>query len=156
MLPNSIYPTSLTANLGRSTRFLGGAKYASADFRSSTYWSLRDKLDVPKERFISYPGCSRDGDPCLTVAWAGLDHLQQAKALAAHYGNLQSDGAGQPKLLLVLAGLNELLPWLKQWHNQLDPEFGLKMGDYYEEYVREEAKRFGKSPTYLQQIATMP
>ena len=128
-------------------------KYASADFRSSTYWSLRGKLDVPKERFISYPGCSRDGDPCLTVAWAGLDHLQQAKALAAHYGNLQQTGAGQPKLLLVLAGLNELLPWLKQWHNQLDPEFGLKMGIYYGEYVREEAKRFGKSLADLKQIA---
>ena len=28
-------------------------KYASADFRSSTFWSLRGKLDVPKERFIS-------------------------------------------------------------------------------------------------------
>ncbi len=128
-------------------------KYASADFRSSVFWSLRGKLDVPKERFISYPGCSRDGDPCLTVAWAGLDHLQQAKALAAHYGELQQTGAGQPKLLLVLAGLNELLPWLKQWHNQLDPEFGLKMGDYYEEYVREEAKRFGKSLADLKQLA---
>lgn len=128
-------------------------KYDSKDFRSSTYWSLRGKLDVPKERFISYPGCSRDGDPCLTVAWAGLDHRKQADALAAHYGNLQATGASQPKLLLVLAGLNELLPWLKQWHNQLDPEFGLKMGDYYEEYVREEAKRFGKSLTELKQLA---
>ncbi len=128
-------------------------KYDSKDFRSSTCWSLRGKLDLPKERFISYPGCSRDGDPCLTVAWAGLDHLQQAKALAAHYGNLQATGAGQPKLLLVLAGLNELLPWLKQWHNQLDPEFGLKMGDYYEEYVREEAKRFGKSLSDLKHLA---
>ena len=128
-------------------------KYASADFRSSTYWSLRGKLDVPKERFISYPGCSREGDPCLTVAWAGLDHLEQARALAAHYGDLQQTGAGQPKLLLVLAGLNELLPWLKQWHNQVDPEFGLRMGEYYEEYVREEAKRFGKSLADLKQIA---
>ena len=53
----------------------------------------------------------------------------------------------------MLAGLNELLPWLKQWHNQLDPEFGLKMGDYYEEYVREEAKRFGKSLVSLKQLA---
>src|SRR6185295_6406862 len=35
-------------------------KYDSKDFRSSTMWSLRGKLDVPKERFISYPGCSRD------------------------------------------------------------------------------------------------
>jgi len=45
------------------------------------------------------------------------------------------------------------LPWLKQWHNQRDPEFGLNMGDSYEEYVREEAKRFGKSLTDLKQIA---
>ncbi|URN12057.1 BREX-2 system adenine-specific DNA-methyltransferase PglX [Streptomyces radiopugnans] len=30
-------------------------KYTSADFARASYWSNRGKLDVPKERFISYP-----------------------------------------------------------------------------------------------------
>ena len=32
-------------------------KYATADFQKSDYWRLRGKLDVPKERWISYPHC---------------------------------------------------------------------------------------------------
>jgi hypothetical protein len=34
----------------------------------------------------------------------------------------------------------QLIPWLKQWHNDLDPEFGTRMGDYFEAYLAEEAK----------------
>ena len=33
-------------------------KYATADFLKTDYWRLRGKLDVPKERWISYPHCS--------------------------------------------------------------------------------------------------
>ena len=55
---------------------------------------------------------------------------KQARAPAAHYGELQQIGAGHSNLLVVLVGLDELLPWLKAWHNQLDPEFGLKVGFY--------------------------
>jgi Domain of unknown function (DUF7008) len=33
-------------------------KYASADFAKQSYWRHRGKLDVPKERFISYPNAS--------------------------------------------------------------------------------------------------
>ena len=56
-------------------------KYTSADFRKSSYWSHRGKLDVPKERFISYPQASPDGDGSLLLGWAGWDHRQQAHAL---------------------------------------------------------------------------
>jgi hypothetical protein len=59
-------------------------KYKSADFLSTTFWRLRGALDVPKERFVSYPHCSKAADPSLVVAWAGWDHLQQAQALAAY------------------------------------------------------------------------
>ena len=41
-------------------------KYASADFLKQDYWRLRGKLDVPKERWISYP-TSR---PRATQAWS--------------------------------------------------------------------------------------
>src|SRR5690606_582711 len=56
-------------------------KYTKADFATGTAWRLRGKLDVPKERFISYPGANRDTDPTPLVGWAGWDHLQAAQAL---------------------------------------------------------------------------
>jgi hypothetical protein len=41
--------------------------------------------------------------------------------------------------------LIELLPWLKQWHNEVDPEFGMAMGDYFEGFIQEEARQMGKT-----------
>ena len=46
-------------------------KYATADFLKTDFWRLRGKLDVPKERWISYPHCSTESDPTLVVGWAG-------------------------------------------------------------------------------------
>ena len=57
-------------------------KYKSADFQKGDYWRLRGGLDVPKERWVSFPHCQGpDGLPL--IAWAGYDHLQLAKAIAA-------------------------------------------------------------------------
>ena len=53
-------------------------RYTSADFRKGTWWRLRGKLDVPKERFVSLPGCERDADPSLVVGWAGWNALEQS------------------------------------------------------------------------------
>lgn len=39
----------------------------------------------------------------------------------------------------------ELLPWLKQWHNAIDPEFNVPMGDYFEGFIQEEARQIGKT-----------
>ena len=55
--------------------------YTSADFVKNSYWRLRGKLDVPKERFISYPYASSDSDDSLMLGWAGWDHREQAHAL---------------------------------------------------------------------------
>jgi hypothetical protein len=43
----------------------------------------------------------------------------------------------------LLAGLLELVPWLEQWHNDLDPEFGQRMGTYYRSFVSEDARELG-------------
>jgi hypothetical protein len=119
-------------------------KYASADFLTSAFWRLRGKLDVPKERFLSYPHCSRDGDPSLVVGWAGWDHLRQAQALTAYYERMKSrEGWHAERLVPLLAGLVQLVPWLLQWHNDLDPEYDLRMGDYYRDFVRDEAQALG-------------
>jgi hypothetical protein len=45
-----------------------------------------------------------------------------------------------------LACLIELLPWLKQWHNDPDVAFdGLRMGEYFEGFINEEARQLGKT-----------
>lgn len=121
-------------------------KYTSADFQSSTYWRLRGKLDVPKERWVSFPHCAGE-DGTLMIAWAGYDHLQLARAISAYYVDVQErlGGREDPRLGPLLACLIELLPWLKQWHNDVDPEFGLPMGDYFEGFIQEEARPMGKT-----------
>ena len=68
-------------------------KYATADFRRASYWSHRGKLDVPKERFISYPGGGRATDPTTLLGWAGWDHAQQSLALATLIQERDADGA---------------------------------------------------------------
>lgn len=119
-------------------------KYQSKDFQKADFWRLRGGLDVPKERWVSYPGCERGADGSLPIAWAGWDHLQQATALAGYYLDMKdTEGWPTDRLLALLAGLLELLPWLKQWHNALDPNFGERMGDYYDGFVRDEAKALG-------------
>ena len=57
-------------------------KYTGADFIKQSYWSHRGKLDVPKERFIVYPGAGRVTDPTPLLGWAGWNHAQQGIALA--------------------------------------------------------------------------
>jgi hypothetical protein len=42
---------------------------------------LRGKLDVPKERWVSFPHCEGP-DGTLVIAWAGYDHLQLARRSA--------------------------------------------------------------------------
>ena len=118
-------------------------KYASADFRKGDYWRLRGKLDVPKERFILYPGAERADDPTPVVAWAGWDHLQQAQALAAYYVDRQNEGWIPERLTPLLAGLLDLVPWLQQWHNDVDPQFNMRLGDYFADYVDQQARALG-------------
>jgi hypothetical protein len=60
-------------------------KYASTGFRKPSYWPLRGKLDVPKERFFNLPHCEKEGDSTLVMGWAGLNHLQRAQAIAGWY-----------------------------------------------------------------------
>ena len=116
-------------------------KYTSSDFKKAVWWSLRGKLDVPKERWISYPSAELDADASMLIAWAGWDHLQQAQAIAEYYLEAK-DNHGWPatKLKLLLAGLLDLLPWLKQWHNQIDSDYGMGLGDYFEGFLEQECR----------------
>lgn len=119
-------------------------KYRSQDFRNGVFWRLRGGLDVPKERFVSYPYCERDADGSLVVAWAGWGHLEQAMALASYYIDMKErEGWGQERLKPLLTGVLEFLPWLKQWHNDYNVEYGQRMGDYFADFVAAEARALG-------------
>jgi hypothetical protein len=119
-------------------------KYVTKDFQSTDFWRLRGGLDVPKERFVSFPHCQRDADGSLIVTWAGHSHLERALAIAAYYQE-RKDGDGWPaeRLVPLLAGVIELVPWLLQWHNQYDPDLGARMGDYFVDFLQTEARALG-------------
>lgn len=119
-------------------------KYQSKDFQKTDYWRLHGGLDVPKERYVSFPHCSRDADGSLLIAWAGWNPLQLAIAIASYYQDMK-DNEGWPteRLVPLLAGIAELVPWIQQWHNEPDPEHGERMGDYLNGFVDEEAKALG-------------
>jgi hypothetical protein len=117
-------------------------RYAAADFLKASYWRHRGKLDVPKERFISYIGAGRDGDPSLLIGWAGWDYREQAQALATLIvAREQEDGWDAARLTPMVAGLREVLPWVRQWHGEFDPNWGASPADIYAGFLSETAGR---------------
>ena len=56
------------------------------------------------------------------------------------------EGWTPDRLAPLLAGLDQLVPWLMQWHNDVHPEYDLRMGDYYRDFVRDEAQALGLTP----------
>jgi hypothetical protein len=119
-------------------------KYTSADFAKSTYWALRGKLDTPKERFVSFPFVT-GADGQTMILWAGLDHLQLAKAIGDFYGLVQTEigGSDDPRLVPLLAALHELVPWVRQWHAGNDPVYGGEPAEFFEDFIRAEAAARG-------------
>ena len=120
-------------------------KYGQGDYRSTTSWQLRGPLDVPKERFISYPGCESDQDGEPVYGWAGWDHEQRARALATLFVNRRDQESWvAARLTPMLAGLLELLPWLKQWHGAASDDYaGLSAATYYEGFLDDECRKLG-------------
>jgi hypothetical protein len=118
-------------------------KYAPADFRKQSWWQHRGKLDVPKERFILYPDAGRETDPTQLLGWAGWDHAQQALALNAVIAEREAEGWADDKLVPLVAGLAELQPWVRQWHDETDPTYQLNLAAYLEEQLRGRAHQVG-------------
>lgn len=112
-------------------------KYQGADFARQSYWRHRGKLDVPKERFISYPNASPDSDSgSLLIGWAGWDHREQAAALITVIEDrAATDGWPTDRLIPLLAGLLEVMPWVRQWHNEVEPAFGESYATAYDTYL---------------------
>jgi hypothetical protein len=111
-------------------------KYTSADFLKNSYWRQRGKLDVPKERFISYPLAGPDSDNSLLLGWAGWDHREQAQVLTTIIEQRSTtDGWDSERLKPVLAGLSEAMPWVRQWYAEVDDRFGASPAEAYGAYL---------------------
>jgi len=109
---------------------------------------------LPKERFIAYPS-GASGKAGLVFGWAGWDHLQQLQAAiqlwqdelnlhghefipgaaAAGDEGLGLDAAARERLHPILQTMADLLPWVRQWHD----EDGA--ANEFEAYVSEQALR---------------
>ncbi len=121
-------------------------KYKKEDFARGSYWSQRGKLDVPKERFISYPLASPDGDDSLLLGWAGWDHREQAHALMTLIEERSTrDGWDKDKLTPLIAGLAEVMPWVRQWHAGTDPDSGINLAEAYDAYLEDQRIKYGLS-----------
>src|SRR5262249_37867669 len=118
-------------------------KYATADFQKTDYWRLRGKLHVPKERWISYPHCQSVSDPTLVVGLAGWNHLEQATALVAYFHARKREGWTAERLKPLLAGLDQLLPWIHQWHPEVDPSYGETAGKSFQNLLASDAHELG-------------
>jgi hypothetical protein len=112
-------------------------KYEKGDFATDAGWRLRGKLDVPKERWVSYPRLESNSDSSLLIGWAGYDHAQQSIALATYYQAAREDGWPNERLIPILAGIQDLLPWVLQWHNQPDAT-GTGTSDFLAEFLRDQ------------------
>jgi hypothetical protein len=113
-------------------------KYTSADFLRPSYWKARGKLDVPKERFISY-GQTNAATPEL-YGWAGWDHKEQAQALATYFTNT---ALSTEEITPFLAGLLEIQPWLSQWHNEFDMLYSGSPADFFAGYRQQKQGEHG-------------
>ncbi|MFI6716591.1 BREX-2 system adenine-specific DNA-methyltransferase PglX [Kribbella sp. NPDC050470] len=131
-------------------------KYTSADFRKTAWWQHRGKLDVPKERFILYPDAGRETDPTELLGWAGWDHAQQALALAMVIGEREQEGWSEERLEPLVAGLAELQPWVRQWHDEVDDTYGLNLADFCEEQLRDRALQVHKTLDELKKWQPKP
>ncbi|MEE1808462.1 DUF7008 domain-containing protein [Streptomyces sp. BE133] len=61
------------------------------------------------------------------VGWAGWNHRHQAEALVNLLMDRSSvDGwsKGDPRFVPLLAGLQEIVPWVHQWYDAYDEEWG--------------------------------
>jgi hypothetical protein len=125
-------------------------KYTTADFSTTAIWRHRGKLDVPKERFISYPRAGRDGDKTAVLGWAGWDHLAQAQALARLIlDRTQHQAWDGARLTPLLAGLAELEPWLHQWHNEPEPLYGGSPAAFYTSFLDDQLQVHGLTREHL-------
>jgi hypothetical protein len=112
--------------------------YRAQDYRDAITWCHRGKLDVPRERFIAYPGAEGDGESAL-YGWAGWQADQRAAALTALYEERRGAAWEPARLSPLLAGILELVPWMRS-----------SAANEHQQLVAREARALGLSVAMIQ------
>ncbi len=103
-------------------------------------------------------GAERDassGDSTMVLAWAGFDHAQLAQALATLLFQRQTvDGWTGEQLLPLVAALDEVLPWVEQWHPEVDPGLGQPLAAFYRGQVDQVLASIGATIDTLADLGT--
>lgn len=116
-------------------------KYKKGDFQNNTLWRLRGGLDVPKERFFCVPDPQNPGE--WLYGWAGWNPAQRAQALAGAYIHAEQTGTELTRLIPLLAAIHEQLPWVRQWHNDIDPTMDVRPGEYFTNWLHQQLNQQG-------------
>lgn len=96
-------------------------KFVSVDFRRASYWPIRRRLDIPRERFISYPGAAAEGDGLL-LGWSGWSDTDRVRVLFDLIAVCRQEPRPSVyRIAPLLAGIQELLPWVRQWGTGYEP-----------------------------------
>ncbi|WP_392751153.1 BREX-2 system adenine-specific DNA-methyltransferase PglX [Streptomyces sp. LN590] len=97
-------------------------KFVSVDFRRASYWSIRGKLDIPRERFISYPGAA-GADDGLLLGWSGWSDTDRVRVLLGLIAMCRQDPLPSVyQITPLLVGIQEMLPWVRQWGAPAEPD----------------------------------
>ncbi|GAA4629262.1 BREX-2 system adenine-specific DNA-methyltransferase PglX [Actinoallomurus vinaceus] len=120
--------------------------YSSADFLRPSFWRNRGKHDIPNERFVSYPDATDNRR--LLIGWAGWSPVERAYALIPLIEGLPVTGRLE-RAIPLLAGLQELLPWIRQWHVDMPPAHAETPADLFEVFLASKLAAYGLSPDDL-------
>ncbi|MEU3290234.1 BREX-2 system adenine-specific DNA-methyltransferase PglX [Streptomyces longwoodensis] len=93
-------------------------KYVSADFQRASYWSIRGRLDIPRERFISYADVV-DEEGGLLLGWSGWSETDRVRVLLDLVSAVgRQANPSMSRLTSLLAGVQELLRSMHRWETQ--------------------------------------
>lgn len=84
--------------------------YLPADFLKPSYWRLRGKLDVPRERFIAFSEVPGRGPGQTLYGWAGWTPVQRIRVMLALDEGLEDAGVPLSERIALLDGAWRLLP----------------------------------------------
>ncbi|MFF5451594.1 BREX-2 system adenine-specific DNA-methyltransferase PglX [Streptomyces sp. NPDC012950] len=94
-------------------------KFTAIDFRRASYWSLRGKLDLPRERFLCYPDGVPSDEGGSLIGWSGWSDADRVRVLLDLIdASRRQPGPGSQRVMPLLAGIQERLPWVRQWEAQ--------------------------------------